>query len=60
MESNKQPTREDAMTTASLARTPSTPLSSVTVKDVRPQVSRPAKVKRFLNTLMRSLAAAHA
>ena len=34
--------------------------SSVTLKAVHPRADRRAKVKRFLGTLMRSLAAAHA
>jgi hypothetical protein len=47
------------MTINSPARAVSTD-SSVTLKAVRPQADRRTKVKRFLGTLMRSLAAAHA
>jgi hypothetical protein len=34
--------------------------TSVTLKAVRPTTKTGSKVKRFLNTLMRSLASAHA
>ena len=39
---------------------PTTADSSVTLKAVRPTTRTNSKVKRFLNTLMRSLASAHA
>jgi hypothetical protein len=52
---NDQPTREDAMTITAPVRTASTSDSSATLKAV-PRT----KIKRFLNTLMKSLAAAHA
>jgi len=47
------------MTTAA-ARFAPLPDSSVTLKAVRPARKAGGKVKRFLNTLMRSLASAHA
>jgi hypothetical protein len=50
------------MTTFVAARTAPTADSSVTLKAVRPARTGKAggKVKKFLNTLMRSLASAHA
>jgi hypothetical protein len=50
------------MTTFVATRTAPTADSSVTLKAVRPArtIKAGGKVKRFLNTLMRSLASAHA
>lgn len=46
--------------TTSTTRFASASDSSVTLKAVRPTPKTGSKVKRFLNTLMRSLASAHA
>lgn len=46
--------------TASTTRFASTADSSVTLKAVRPTARADSKVKKFLTTLMRSLASAHA